>query len=123
MHFMHIILFFSGESRWFEIFVSILKRKGYDVVYEEEDGVWNGLEDCIFVNSSDGPIELWDFVDSMEESKSELLSDFIFLVTRHFDERVKSFLNNILMAPKCNNKMEVPIEFYNYRVEFQARGK
>ena len=102
--------------------MSILKRKGYDVVYDEEDGIWNGLEDCIFVGSSDGPVRLWEFVESIEESKSELLSDYIFLVTRHFDERVKSFLKNILMAPKSNDKTEVQIEFYNYRVEFQARG-
>ena len=114
--------YFTGESRWYEIFVSILKKKGYDVIYEEENGVWNGSEDFIFVNTSDGKIKLWDFVESMNESKSELLSSYIFLVTRHFDERVKSFLNNILMAPKLNNKDEVPIEFYNYRVEFQLRG-
>ena len=58
----------------------------------------------------------------MTESKSDLLSDFIFLVTRHFDERVKSFLKNILMAQKPDEKTEVPIDFYNYRVEFQLRG-
>ena len=80
------------------------------------------MEDCIFVGSSDGPVPLWEFVDSMTESKSELLSDYIFLVTRHFDERVKSFLKNILMAPKSNEKTEVPIDFYNYRVEYQLRG-
>ena len=119
-------LFFTlscGESRWFEVFTSILKRKGYDVIYDEEDGFWNGSEDFIFVNSSDnGLVKLWEFVDSMEESKSELLQEFIFLVTRHFDERVKSFLQNILMAPKHDDKKEVQIEYYNYRVEFQLRG-
>ena len=80
------------------------------------------MEDCIFVSSSEGPVPLREFVDSMTESKSELLSEYIFLVTRHFDERVKSFLKNILMAPRSNEKTEVPIDFYNYRVEFQLRG-
>ena len=55
----------------------------------------------------------------MSESKHELFKDYNFLITRHFDARVKSFITNILMG---HGDDKVPFEHYSYHVEFQARG-
>ena len=63
--------------------------------------------------------KLWDFVDGMDKSKHDLLRDHVFLITRMFDERVKSFIKNLLMG-SGNDK--VPIKYYSYRIEMQDRG-
>ena len=67
----------------------------------------------------DDDTPFWEFIDGMNESKHQLLKNHTFLVTRHFDERVKAFVKNIIMGPG----KKVPIKYYNHRVEFQARGK
>ena len=113
----HIFFTLScGEMRWSEVFVSVLRSKGYNVDYLEDEHGWNGSDENIFV---DGNKKLWDFVSELGMSKHEFLKDSVVLITRQFDERVKSFIKNILMGP---GKDKIPIDFYNYRVEFQARG-
>ena len=103
--------------RWFDVFVSVLKRMGYKVEYEEK---WDGDEEKIFVvESCEKKTPLWEFVDALEQSKHELLKDFIYLVTQHFDARVKNFITHILMG---KGKEKVPIQYYSYRVEYQIRG-
>ena len=105
-----------AEMRWSEVFVSILRRKGYKVEYlEDANGIWDGDDEKIMVED----VKLWDFVESMEQSKHELLKDCTVLLTRHFDARIRSFIKHILMGPG-NDKVE--FEYYVYRVEMQARG-
>ena len=103
-----------GEMRWFDIFADVLKRHGYEVIFEGDDE-WNGDEDKIFVEGQ----RLWDFIDALDQTRPQLLQDYIYLVTMHFEERVKSFVKNILLG---KGKEKVPIEYYSYRVEIQARG-
>ena len=113
----HIFLTLScAEMRWYDIFISILQRRGYDVNFgEDETGNWDGKEESITVEGK----ALWDFVDSLNESRHDLLKDCAFIVTMHFEERVKSFLENIFLG---KGKEKVPIKHFSYRVEFQARG-
>ena len=94
------------------MFLSILRRKGYKIEIPED---WNGHDEELLVEGQ----ELWEFVNSMSESKHELFKDYTFLITRLFDARVKSFVKNILMG---SGKNKVPIAYFSYRVEFQARG-
>ena len=113
--------------RWFEVFSSVLQRHGYTVGFKgEDDEGWNGNDDDIFVTgdekgtySSDVQENLWDFVENMHMTKYELLKECVVLVTRHFDERVKSFIKNILYGTGTD---KVTISHHSYRVEFQARG-
>ena len=106
-----------AEMRWSEVFVSILRRKGLKVEFiEDEDGNWDGDDENISVEG----VPLWDFVDSMAESKNDLLKESTVLLTRHFDGRVRSFIKHILMG---KGKDRVPYEYWTYRVEMQARGK
>ena len=113
-------LFFTlscAEMLWSEVFISILRKMGHKISFKkDENGCWSGRDEDILVND-ESPI--WDFIDGMNESKHDLLKQHTFLVTRHFDERVKAFTKNIIMGPG----KKVPIKYYNYRVEFQARGK
>ena len=113
----HIFLTLScGEAIWFDIFATVLKRHGYDVIFEEdESGEWDGDEEKITVEGK----KLWDFVDSLNQSRDEILKQCTYIVTMHFEERVKSFLDNILLG---KGEGKVPIEYYSYRVEIQARG-
>ena len=105
-----------AEMRWSEIFVAVLRRKGYTVkCIEEEDKGWDGNDDNILVNGK----KLWDFVESMDQTKHELLKDHVVLVTRMFDERVKSFIKNLLMG---KGKDKVSFLYYTYRIEMQDRG-
>ena len=64
-------------------------------------------------------MKLWDYIDTLNKSKFEILRDYIVLLTRQFDARVRSFIKHILMG---TGKDKVAIEHYCYRVEFQSRG-
>ena len=100
--------------RWFDVFVDVLERHGYEVKFEDDDN-WDGDEDKITIEGK----PLWEFVDSIDKTRSEILQDYIYVVTMHFEERVKSFVNNLLLG---KGKDKIPIEYYSYRVEMQARG-
>ena len=121
----HLFFTFScAETKWFDVMVSALRKKyGDSITIEfENDDRWDGNEDKIFVIDGKERIKLWDWINSKEESKHKLLKDSMFLVTS-FNERVKSYIKNLLMAHKHNNSddpTDVPIEYYNYRVEFQG---
>merc|ERR1711860_250994 len=70
----HIFFTLScAEMRWSEVMVSVLKRSGYDVIYEEDENGWNGDDDTITVNGE----KIWDFVDKLETSKSEMMREYI----------------------------------------------
>ena len=115
----HVFYTFScGEMRWPEVFMSVLKHKGRKVVIPPE---WDGNDAELSVIDNDGElVPLWKYVNEiMSESKHELFKDYMFLITRHFDARVKSFVSNILMG---HGKDKPPFEHYSYLVEFQARG-
>ena len=110
----HIFFTFScGEMRWAEMYLNVFKRKGLKIDYPGED--WNGDEDLILVEGK----PLWEFVREMQKSSHELFKDYHFLITRAFDARVRSFVNNILMG---KGRGKIPLSHYSYRVEFQARG-
>ena len=51
--------------------------------------------------------------------KNATLMNYIVLITRIFDDRVKSFLKNIVMT---SGKDEPQFKYYSYRIEFQGRG-
>ena len=94
------------------MFLSLLKRKGYKTEIPKD---WDGSKETLLVEGK----ELWEFVNCMSETKHELFKDYTLLVTRHFDARVKSLIKNIIMGSGRN---KVPIAYYSYRIEFQARG-
>ena len=122
----HLFFTFScAENRWFDVMISALQKHfGNDIKIEfENHDDWNGSEDEIFVihDNNKKRTKLWDYVESLQMSKHKLLKESMFLVTRHFNERVKSLIKNILKAKtKANDRMDVPIQYYTYRVEIQV---
>lgn len=109
----HVFFTFScGEMRWSEVYLSILKRKGFKVEIPSD---WNGDDADLLVEGK----SLWSFVDEdLQISNHELFKDCTFLITRIFDARVKSFIKNLLMG---SGKDKIPFSYYNYRIEFQVR--
>ena len=110
----HIFYTFScGEMRWPEIYLTLLREKNYEISTPED---YDGHLENMLVEG----IRLWEYVnEEMSCSKHELFRESSFLITRMFDERVKSFIKNILMA---NAEDQAKFRYYSYRVEFQARG-
>ena len=104
--------------------MSVLKNLDpkYSIRYETHNKAnWSGNDADIFVKYGDGEeMPLWDFVDSLQKSRHEILHDHVMVITRIFDHRVKSFIKNILMGP---GKDKLPISYYTYRVEFQGEYK
>ena len=93
-----------------------MKRSGRTIKIPDN---WDGNENELVVEENGKDYELWNYVnDVMFQSKHELFKDYTFIITRLFDNRVKSFVTNILMG----GGRKVPFQYYSYRVEFQARG-
>ena len=63
-------------------------------------------------------VTIEDFIETIDQSKHDLLRKSVQDVTRYFDHRVKAFMKNIVMSE--NNPMEAIL--YTYRIEFQKRG-
>ena len=106
--------FSCGEMRWVESYITIFMKRGCTVeIICEED--WSGLDVDILVDG----VPIWEFITNMPETRHDLFKDHMFLLTRMFDSRVKSFVKNILMGKGLD---KVPFRYYSYRVEFQARG-
>ena len=101
----HVFYTFScGEMRFTEIFLSIFIRQGYKVEIPED---WNGDDNDIMVEG----IDLWTYVNEvMSQNKHELFSNYVALITRHFDARVKSLVKNILIG---GGKNKVPLKILN----------
>ena len=99
----------SAEKRYNENFTAFLQE--HDVRYIIE----NGIEYC----TVDG-IPLDDFLQREENStKHEFIRKNILTTTLNFNHRVEEFINN----KKKNKNGPFSVKYYNYRVEFQLRGK
>jgi hypothetical protein len=113
-------LFFTlscGELRWSEVFVAMFKEQDVTVTYMTDDvGQWNGSDETILINNQ----PLWEYIEAKNINKSNLLREEVLHVTRMFENRVKSFIKNILLSQGVGT---IPVAFFSYRVEFQARGK
>ena len=100
-----------AERIWAEVFCSILQSQGHNVVFDET--TWDGDEEDILING----IPLPDFKENhLNMSVTDFVKKHYVIITRIFDNRVKAFIKNILMNIDPN------VEYYWYRVEFQARG-
>ena len=114
----HIFFTLScAEKRWPEVYLSVLKSMGIDnleITYGR-NGRWNGSDNDILINGK----PFWEFLQSRKESNTELLRNHIVMITRIFDDRVKNFMEKIVLS---NGPDEPQFTYYTFRVEFQARG-
>ena len=114
----HIFFTLScAEKRWPEVYLSVLRSMGIDsleITYGR-NGKWNGTDNDILINGK----PFWEFLESRKESNTELLRNQIVMITRIFDDRVKNFMEKIVLS---NGPDEPQFTYYTFRVEFQARG-
>ena len=100
-----------AERIWAEVFCSILQSQGHNVIFDET--TWDGDEEEILIDG----IPLPDYKENhLNMSVTDFVKKYYVIITRIFDNRVKAFIKNILMNIDPN------VEYYWYRVEFQARG-
>jgi hypothetical protein len=109
----HIFFTLScAEMRWSEVATSILQQGGHKIEFLSP---WDGKPSNIFVNGTPLP----EYLESHSVDKSNLLRNNVFLITRIFDHRVKSFIQHMVLR---GGKGLLPVEYFTYRVEFQLRG-
>ena len=102
-------LFFTlscADKRWNENFTSLLQD------HKLKHVVRNGIE-YVYIDE----MSLEEFLEK-HESKHEFIRKNILSATLNFNHRVQEFIKNIIM----NKDGDMPVEYYNYRVEFQIRG-
>ena len=112
-----------AEMRWIEVYVCILKNLGISglEIIHGKDGDWNGSDEEVLVidDTLDKPLPIMDYLKEKKMCKNSTLMNYIVLITRIFDDRVKSFLKNIIMT---SGEGEPQFRYYSYRIEFQGRG-
>ena len=103
--------FSCGEMRWSEVFLSLLKRKGYKVKIPQD---WDGNDNDLLVEGK----KLWKFINGdMSDKQHELFDEYTLLIARHFDARVQNFIKDILLG---QGHGKVTFSHFSYRVEFQV---
>ena len=113
-----------GDMRWNENFTSILREKGYNIIWTAGDGsLCDSADVMIEVEfEKDGgkrKAKLKDFLSTeVDESLHEFIRTNVFTATRNFMHRLKTFRKEIMMGQ--NNPMS--IENFSDKMEFQGRG-
>ena len=107
-----------ADARWDENFSTQLRDLNLTISCEKDVDT---DEMKTFVTIQNKTVTLTDYLNDKSlcnDSRHEQIRKHILLATRNFDHRVKAFLKHILMSKE--NPMNP--KFFNYRVEFQARG-
>ena len=110
-----------GDMRWIENFTSILKEKGWTIIWNFHDqNEEEAVEETVEVQLGDGSTKLLEsfLKEDADESIHEYIRSNVFTATRIFVHRVKAFKRDIMMGN--NNPMH--IKKFSYKVEFQGRG-
>ena len=98
-----------GEKRWREVITSLLRLEGHIVSYAPNPD--DSENDFVYIDG----ILLEDFVEeNLKNKMTEFMSNLYLAITRIFDDRLKSFIKNILNTGD--------VWSYSYRIEFQMRG-
>ena len=110
-----------ADKRWKEILAAICREfpdvEHISYSYSKARDGSNVVK--VKVNGQEEELSLDNYMEyCVEESKNEIVKRNVQLLTRCFDQRVKSFVKNIIMSP--SNPMKIIL--YSYRVEFQKRG-
>ena len=104
--------FSCAELRWPQIIACILRKKGHKVEV---------LDPAASTENAEIKVDdelLTEYLKKTGLTLRDIVQKETFLVTRIFDQRVKSFIKNILMD---QGEKGMKLKNYMYRVEFQAR--
>ena len=112
-----------ADMRWQENFAAILRDQGlnltYKVIPDEEGEYTTNIEVEFEKEGKTVRKDIQQYLeDEVQSSLHEMIRGNVLLATRYFNDRVKKFMNLIVMGD--NNPMMV--EYFTYKVEFQERG-
>ena len=114
-----------ADMRWEENFSTILKEKGYKIIWRQEksgkDFCYNDVHVYVeFVK--DGKTKMvplkYFLENECDESTHESIRTNVFIATRNFMHRVRAFRTEIMMAK--SNPMR--LTYWSDKMEFQGRG-
>ena len=115
-----------ADSRWKSNLTAALREldPDWEFQYKTTVGVNGRLDEEVTVyftdeegNTAEKPLDQF-LNDNVNESKHKVIRKNVVLATRTFDHRVKAFLKEYVIG----NAAGMQVEFYSYKVEFQARG-
>ena len=108
-----------ADMRWDVNFTSILREKGYKVIWEQDqnDEVIVQVEFLKAGTITKRSLKIF-LEDECDESLHEFIRTNVFIATRNFIQRVRSFRTEIMMGK--NNPMR--IKYWSDKMEFQGRG-
>ena len=113
-----------GDMRWNENFSSILRDRGYNIIWNAKNQT---LENCTEViveveiekDGKKNTLELRKFLEEeVDDSLHEFIRTNVFTATRNFVQRVKHFRNEIMMG----HNSPMAIKNFSDKLEFQGRG-
>ena len=114
-----------ADMRWEENFSTILKSKGYKIIWKQEESKEDSHSQNVVVevefqkNGKTEQVPLKYFLENeCEESLHESIRTNVFVATRNFMQRVKAFRTEIMMGK--NSPMR--IMYWSDKMEFQGRG-
>ena len=108
-----------ADMRWDENFSTILKEKGYKIIWKQEDSEDVDVNVEFQKNGKTEQVSLRYFLEEeCDESMHESIRTNVFVATRNFMHRVKAFRTEIMMGK--NNPMR--ITYWSDKMEFQGRG-
>ena len=112
-----------ADMRWNENFTTILREKGYKVIWTLKNDSGKLEEVHIEVEfMKDSKIERYSLERFLEEECDESLHEFIrtnvFTATRNFVNRVTAFRTEIMLG----NNSPMKITYWSDKMEFQGRG-
>ena len=112
-----------ADMRWQENFAAILRDQGlnlsYKVIPDEEGDFTTKIEVEYEKEGKPMKKDIHQYLEEeVQSSLHEMIRGNVLLATRYFNDRVKKFMDLIVMG--YNNPMMV--EYFTYKVEFQERG-
>ena len=108
-----------ADMRWDENFTSILREKGYRIIWEQKKDVDVAVKVEFVKEGKTTEKILAKFLeDECDESLHEFIRTNVFTATRNFIHRVRAFRTEIMMGK--NSPMR--IKYWCDKMEFQGRG-
>ena len=119
-------------KRWPEVIVRALREEGFEVAFnvegyrdeeDEEDALDDEEESKVVIkikSKLDGRwLLLEEFLETeADKSRHEFVRENVLSLARIFNQRVKAFLREIVLAKDS----PMPVYRYSYKTEFQGRG-
>ena len=112
-----------ADMRWNENFTTILREKGYKVLWVQKKDETKVEEFHVKIElKKEGKIEPYTLEEFLEKECDESLHEFIrtnvFTATRNFVNRVTAFRTEIMLG----NNSPMKITYWSDKMEFQGRG-